>query len=218
MYTIPTKESTDSRELKERILELYIKLLQDQHYIVYGAAVYLLTKICRDRLDLLHPVYLLVCENLEKMEDVYLPSICTSLTNYCKVYLLKPKMSDTETKHLNVLKSKCKELIMYASNGAAIASYASLLFHIGNAKEMSVLERPLLRLLSGPEPYKQLGLNIIQAVLQKNPELFETAMKYFRILISDTEYLRYKKVEILKVIANEKNIKWIQKELEYWIG
>eukprot|EP00826_Nyctotherus_ovalis_P051463 TRINITY_DN6431_c0_g2_i3.p1 TRINITY_DN6431_c0_g2~~TRINITY_DN6431_c0_g2_i3.p1 ORF type:complete len:198 (-),score=73.87 TRINITY_DN6431_c0_g2_i3:1074-1667(-) len=197
---------------------MYTKLLQDQHYIVYGAAVYLLSKLCRDRLDLIHPVYLLLCENLEKMEDAYLPSICATLTSYCKAFLLKPTMSDTERKHLSALKSKCKELIAYASNGAAIASFASLLFHIGSAEELVVLERPLLRLLSGPEPYKQLGLNIIQAVLQKNPEMFESAMRYFRIFVSDTEYTRYKKVEILKVIANERNIKWIQKELEYWIG
>ena len=127
-------------------------------------------------------------------------------------------MSETETKHLKLLKNKCKELIGITANYAAISAYASLLFHISEPGELNVLEKPLLRLLVGPEPYKQLGLNIIQAILKRNPDLFDIHMKYFRIFVNDTDYTKYKKIEILEIIANDKNIKWIQKELEYWIG
>jgi len=178
-----------------------------------------LTKLFKDQLEVLHPIYLTLVGNLEKIEEVYLPSVCASLTSYAKKFIIKPKMSSIEIQHLDLLFKKCSELIQINLNYAAICSLSSVLFHIiSDKKDFQILEKPVLRLLSGPEHYKQLGLNIIHAILEKNNRLFDLYMKYFRITMNDSEYTKLKKIEILSMIANEKNIKWIQKEFEYWIG
>lgn len=126
-------------------------------------------------------------------------------------------MSETESSHFSLLQKKACDLISFAENYSAISSLSSLLFHLLEPKDLTILEKPLLRLLNGSEHYKQIGLVLIAAVIEKNNTIFERNIRWFRINITDTEFCKHKKIEILKLIANESNIKWIQKELEYWI-
>lgn len=146
-----------------------------------------------------------------------MPSICGALSSYCKAFLIKPKMSESENNHLSLLEKKVTDLLATAESYCAIASYTSLLFQLLNPKDYTVFEKPLLRMLNGPEHYRQLGLNLILSVLERNNTVFERSIRYMRIFIIDTDYCKHKKVEVLKLMANESNIKWIQKELEYWI-
>ncbi len=171
----------------------------------------------KDRLDLLHPVFVPLCNNLEKIEDVYMPSICAALTDYCKKYIQRAHMSESEMNDLALLRKKATELISCAENYCAIASLASLLFHLLEPKDFGLLERPILRLLSGPEHYRQIALNMMRAVLERNSSVFAGSIKYLRICMTDTEYCKHKKAEAMQMLANESNIKWIQRELEYWI-
>lgn len=126
-------------------------------------------------------------------------------------------MSETELNHFSLLQKKAIDIITYAENYCAITSLSSMLFHLLESKDLPTLEKPLLRLLNGPEQYKQMGLVLIAAVLERNNTVFERNIRWLRIYHTDTEFCKHKKIEILKLVANESNIKWIQKELEYWI-
>ena len=127
-------------------------------------------------------------------------------------------MSETEKSHFSLLQKKALEMLSYAGSYCAIASLSSLLYHLLPAGEYTVLEKPLMRMLNGPEHYRQIGLNMMVAVLEKNGTAFDHSLRYLRLTITDTEYCKHRKLDILKLMANEGNIKWIQKELDYWIG
>jgi hypothetical protein len=170
-----------------------------------------------DDLHLVHRIYLGLCTNLEKIEDVYLPAICVLLTNYCKVYIQRPQMSETEAGHLSLLQKKAIDILTHSQSYSAIASLSALLYHLLPPKEYSVLEKPLLRMLNGPEHYRQIGLNLMVAILERCPTALEHSLHYMRLSITSTEYCKHRKLDILKLMANEGNIKWIQKELDYWI-
>lgn len=121
---------------------------------------------------------------------------------------------------LDYLLNKCKEMIEVLSNSSTILSLCSLLYHIlseNSPSELQILEKPLMRILRKNDNSKHICLSEIIKILETNNSLFKSYLRYFKLKQEENLNSQKKKLQIMCLLSDSSNIKFIQKELQFWI-
>ena len=216
-------EGTLTSDLMTSIRKLYSNFLGDKHWFVYGPAIGLLGDIfpVEEGIQLLHPVYLEVCNNLHRICPFYIPNVCSVLTQYALTYLVAPS-TDTAKEHLNKLISSASSLLSVYIRPSSTLALTSLIYNITPwdlliSTEGAVMIFPLIRLLEMEMEIRYLALVQIEHLARTLPSLWVDYLHYFRLKSADSLACKRKKLEILVHLAEEHNFKFIQEEINFWI-
>ena len=152
-HAIPKLYSLEP-ELKDEIIELIERLLNDKTSLVLGSAVAAFEEVCPERFDLIHQNYRKFCSLLVDVDEWGQVIIINMIMRYARTQFLDPnkKIPDSDGPpfvdlDLKMLLRSCKPLLQ-SRNSAVVLSVIQLYLNLAPNSEISaLLVKPLIRLL-----------------------------------------------------------------------
>ena len=155
-HAIPKLYSLDP-DLKNEIIDIIERLLNDKTSLVLGSAVYAFEEVCKDRFDLIHQNYRKFCSLLVDVDEWGQIILINMLIRYARTQFLDPNrrpppdMTDAEAPILDpdhrLLLRSAKPLLQSRNSGVVLAVIQMFLSLGPNSELNSVIVKPLIRLL-----------------------------------------------------------------------
>ncbi|XP_017772392.1 PREDICTED: AP-3 complex subunit beta-2 [Nicrophorus vespilloides] len=237
-HAIPKLYSLDN-DTKPELIVIIEKLLADRTVLVIGSAVMAFTKVCPERVDLIHKVYLKLCALLGDVDEWGQVIIVNMLTRYARTQFTDPCKNDKDNgdrafydseseasdkentptldpDHRLLLRSA--RPLLQSRNAAVVMAVAQMYHHIGPKSETIAAVKALVRLLRSNPEVQELVLKTILTMTVTRKGAFDVYLKSFFVRTSDSTRIKLLKLNILTNIANESNISIILRELETYIS
>lgn len=235
------------QELEEEILIILKNLLSDADPQVISSAILLLRECFPDRLDLLHGHFRHYTKILRELDDFSQSYLIELLIKYCKLYLPKPTIVDSSSsndeQNTIPLPDKYNEIIfpvydiinhpdlelflygleklIYSSNPAVVLSCCNAFYQLATPSQLkkSYFLDVIVKLFVTSN---NLGVknSLLQSILlfsTMDQTLFLPHLRKFFLLDSDTVTIKCLKLKVLSALTNESNVKFIAKEIKYYI-
>ncbi|KRT80558.1 hypothetical protein AMK59_7070 [Oryctes borbonicus] len=236
-HAIPKLYSLDN-ETKPELILIIQKLLADKTVLVIGSAVMAFTKVCPERVDLIHQVYRKLCTLLVDVDEWGQVIILNTLTRYCRTQFTDPNLhdkgesgrhfydsnSDSSDKqsspsldpdHRLLLRSA--RPLLQSRNAAVVVAVAQLYHHCAPKSEGLLAAKALVRLLRSHTEVQCIVLDVIASMSYQRKGMFEYYLKNFFIRTSDPTRIKLLKLDILTNIACDANVSLILREMQTYI-
>lgn len=237
-HAIPKLYSLDG-ELKDELVEIIQKLLEDKTVLVIGSAVMAFKEVCPERIDLIHRIYRKLCALLIDVDEWGQVIIINVLTRYARMQFADPNIivtkptesdessndSDTESNKTSLILDPDHRLLLRSTrpllqsrNSAVVMAVAQLYAHAAPRSEMQLAAKALVRLLRSHAEVQCVVLSAIESISLKNRGLFENYLKSFFVRNSDPTDVKLLKLNILTNLTTECNVAAILRELQTYIS
>ncbi|KAI9197460.1 adaptin N terminal region-domain-containing protein [Polychytrium aggregatum] len=232
---------------KESIVEIIESLLNDVSTIVLGSVVASFSRICPERVDMIHKHYKKLCKMLPELDEWGQVEVLTLLLRYVRTHFPDPRApsssasdskrpakanfySDDEEEQVHFQPAQsivnpdhqlfinaCKPLL--GSRNPSVALMAvSVLHHVAPQSDMAKSAKTLIRLLSAAPEEQYVVLLHILTIAHKYPALFRPHLKSFFVFHGEPEYLKSIKLEILVILTDESNLSIVMREVKEYVN
>lgn len=195
----------------EYLVELLSASLKDTVPIVVGAAISTFNRICPEKHGMIHMHFRKICTTIHEMDECGQIETLKMMQRYALCNFQCPDSTSKLDIDLSMLWQCCKQLL--SSQSSAVVIHTVLLYHYTEYNDLSLVAKPLLRLLCGDIQQQEIVLDIILALTRKSC-IFANMYKHFVILDGDSGSIQSLKLKILDSIAAANNIVWIIAELK----
>ncbi|XP_015794283.1 AP-3 complex subunit beta-2 [Tetranychus urticae] len=228
-------------DLKDEIISVIARLLQDKTSLVLGSAVAAFEDICPDRFDLIHSNYRKFVSLMPDFDEWGQVILINMLIRYGRTQFLNPNREEAEEvkdsddisglisldpDHRLLLRNA--KPLLQSRNSAVVMAVVQLYLALAPDSEVNTLiVKPLIRLLhSHPEIQIIVLSNIVTLTGPCKPEngtsrsmkpLFEPYLKSFFIKSRDSTQIKILKLSILTNLSSSSNIPLILREFQAYI-
>ncbi|RWS11190.1 AP-3 complex subunit beta-2-like protein [Dinothrombium tinctorium] len=156
-HSIPKLYHLDP-DLKEEIITIIERLLQDKTSLVLGSAVAAFEEVCRDRLELIHPHYRKFVSLMADFDEWGQVVLLNMLLRYARTQFVDPNRSNQETlsdvsnlvlldpDHRSLLRNS--KPLLQSRNSSVVMAVVQLYLYLAPYSEInSLIVKPLIRLL-----------------------------------------------------------------------
>ncbi|XP_074596275.1 uncharacterized protein LOC141851429 [Brevipalpus obovatus] len=229
-------------DLKEEIVQVIAKLLQDKTSLVLSSALAAFEEICPERFDLIHANYRKFVSLMPDFDEWGQVILIGMLIRYGRTQFLDPntRKDDVSTDSSDqvagliyldpdhrLLLRNAKPLLQ-SRNSAVIMAVVQLYLALAPESEInSLIIKPLIRLLhSHPEIQVTVLTNIVTLTGPPHPSnghkkslkiLFEPFLKSFFIKSRDSTHVKILKLRVLTNLSTPSNIPLILREFQAYI-
>lgn len=201
---------------EQGFLDTLHNLLSDSNPTVVANAVAALTEI--DDLSGKN-IFNISTSNLQKLQ-----SALNECTEWGQVFILHAlsKYRPKDSRDAESIIERVVPRLNHANSAVVLASVRIIMMfmeHIQNAETIKTLCRkmapPLVTLLTTKEPEIQyVALRNINLIVQKRPSILQNELRVFFIKYNDPIYVKMEKLEILIMLASDKNIDQVLNEFK----
>nr|XP_022915236.1 AP-3 complex subunit beta-2 isoform X1 [Onthophagus taurus] len=237
-HAIPKLHSLD-KDTKPELVMIIQKLLADKTVLVIGSAVMAFTKVCPERVDLVHQVYRKLCNVLVDVDEWGQVIILNTLTRYCRTQFADPNIhekkqvgksgetdSDTSDKHSagptldpdHRLLLRSSRPLLQSRNAAVVVSVAQLYHHCAPSAEAQLAAKALVRLLSSHNEIQCIVLDSIASMSYQKRGMFEYYLKHFFVRMSEPLRIKLLKLDVLTNLACDSNVSLILREMQAYLS
>lgn len=228
-------------DMKEEIILVIAKLLQDKTSLVLGSALAAFEEICPDRIDLIHANYRKFVSLMPDFDEWGQVILINMLIRYGRTQFLDPNIrveedakdsSDVsgliylDPDHRLLLRNA--KPLLQSRNSAVVMSVVQLYLALAPESEInSCIVKPLIRLLHSHLEIQVLILtNIVTLTSSPKPgnghrkslkPLFEPFLKSFFIKSRDSTQVKILKLRILTNLSSSNNIPLLLREFQAYI-
>ncbi|EAX98784.1 Adaptin N terminal region family protein [Trichomonas vaginalis G3] len=211
----------------ESYLPLIERMLGDPSPIAFSGAIAAYYALCPDNIEFLHPHYRYICQNISKLDPWAQIYTLRALAIYAR-YCFKDPSSINEEETANfwdenanndsiptdqfLLISAAKKMLS-SMNPAVSTAATSLLYYCGPSSSLSVVARPMVRLLYSSSIISQLTLTSILTLASSHPQIFVPHINHFFIRRFDTTPVKNIKLRVLSLLASQTSAELILNEL-----
>jgi AP-3 complex subunit beta len=231
---IKAAELSEDESETEEYLPILERFLNDESLITFSGAIAAYWSLCPDNIELLHPRFRWICQNMGKLDPWAQVFTLRSLTVYARYCFKNPSQDsetdesqvafwdesaqkDTMSSDLILLLSSTKKLLM-SPNPSVVLAAVSLLFYCGPASQISSVARPLIRLLYDSQITAQIALTTIITIASVHQHIFIPHMSHFYVRRNDLVAVKKLKLRILAMLASPANADQILAELSMYTG
>jgi AP-3 complex subunit beta len=208
-------------------LQFVERLLSDGSVIAFSGAIAVYWEICPDNIELLHPRFHFICQNLTKFDEwgqLFAVRAMTVYTRYCFVNpATLPEVEGVgfwedggETEQISAdhycLILAIKRLLASPSPAVVLAAVAYLVY-CAPASHISAVARPLVRLLYEGDAEAELALATIASIAPSHQHIFLPHLSHFNVRTNDTVSVRQLKLRVLGALVSRSNAPLILAEL-----
>ncbi|EFC43171.1 predicted protein, partial [Naegleria gruberi] len=189
-------------------------MIQDKDCQVIVNAIRSLNEIEESGVNVTKKMVYHLLNKLAEYTEWQLTEVVTLLLKY------KPETNDEIFDIMNLLDDKLE-----ISNASVVMSITNLFLHYtqnmpkNHTRVFGRLRDPVLLLFATSSP--ELAYTILQHLkfmISRCPQVFQPFFKDFYIKYNDPTYLKELKLEVLTLLANEKNVQEIMSELSYYVS
>ena len=231
---IKAAELSEDESETEEYLPILERFLNDDSPITFSGAIAAYWSLCPDNIELLHPRFRWICQNMGKLDPWAQVFTLRSLTVYARYCFKNPTQEgeedesnvafwdesaqkETMSADLILLLSATKKLLM-SPNPSVVLAAVSLLFYCGPASQISCVTKPLIRLLYDSQITAQIALTTIITIASVHQQIFLPHINHFFIRRKDLIAVKKLKLRILSMLASPENADQILAELSMYTG
>lgn len=211
-------------------LQLIGYLLGDSSPIAFSGAIAAYWSLSPDNIDLLHPHFRSICQNITKLDEYAQILTLRALTVYSRRCFKNPLLdNDVEVDDVSfwdengtkesisddhlLLITATKQLLSSLNSGVVLAA-SSLLFYTAPSIHISSVARPLVRLIyEDPSTTAQVALKSILAIATVYSHIFVPHINHFFVRSTDQSAIKQLKLKVLALLATPTNSSMILNEL-----
>lgn len=132
-------------------------------------------------------------------------------------------LSEYSTEDLKEAEHICERVVpqfQHANPSVVLSAIKAVLHHIGiqpQESQDSLLKKmssPLVSLVSSAPEVQYVALRNIRIILQKYPQILNKELRVFFVKYNDPPYLKFEKLEIMVILANNSNVDQLLAELK----
>ena len=216
-------------------LQLIGFLLGDSSPIAFSGAIAAYWSLSPDNVDLLHPHFRSICQNITKLDEYAQILTLRALTVYSRRCFKNPLLenevelddatfwddngtSETISNDQLLLITATKQLLSSLNSGVVLAA-SSLLFYTAPSIHISAVARPLVRLIyEDPSSTAQVALKSILAIAAVYSHIFVPHINHFFVRSQDQPEIKQLKLKVLALLATPTNSSMILNELSKYAG
>lgn len=235
-HAIPKLFSLDP-DLKDDIISIIERLLNDKTSLVLGSAVQAFEEVCPERIDLVHQNYRKFASLMADFDEWGQVILINLLIRYGRTQFVDPAKTENhivDSDHRLLLRNS--KPLLQSRNAAVVMAVVQLHLFLGPASETNVaIVKPLIRLLhSHPEIQALVLTNIVTMTSSKANAsnitsserldmqiglrtLFEPYLKSFFVKARDSTQVKVLKLEILTNLSTGSNIALILREFQAYV-
>ena len=230
---VKAAELAEDESETEVYLPILERLLADQNPIAFSGAIAAYWSLCPDNVEMLHPHFRYMCQNMRKFDPWAQVFALRSLTVYARYCFKNPSaegedestaafwddspQKDTISADLLLLISTAKKMLM-SPNAAVVMAAVALIFYCGPSSQISVVARPLVRLLYDSQITAQLALAVIITIASQYGHIFIPHMSHFFVRRNDLNAVKKLKLKVLSLLASPANADQVLNELSMYTG
>jgi AP-3 complex subunit beta len=219
----------------EGFIPLIGRLLGDSSPIAFGGAIAAYLALCPDNIELIHPHFRNICQNVSKLDEWAQVSTLRVLTRYSRYCFRSPEAAEADesqipagfwdedpqkigisSDHLHLIHT-AKQLLA-SPNAAVVMASVSLLFYVAPSSHISCVARPLVRLLYDSQTTAQLALSTILTIASVHRHIFVPHLNHFFIRKVDTRPVKQLKLRVMSFLASASNAVTVLTELSSYTG
>jgi AP-3 complex subunit beta len=231
---IKAAELSEDQSETEALLPLLQRLLGDKSPIAFSGAIAAYWSLCPDNIELLHPHFRYICQNISKLDPWAQVFTLRALTVYARYCFRNPDTIDEDddagafwddagtsqqsisADHLLLIYA-AKKLLLSPNNAVATAA-TSLLFYCAPSSHVSSVAKPMVRMLYDSQIMSQLALTSILTIATVHNHIFVPQLNHFFIRRNDTTTTKNLKLRVLSLLASPSNADMILNELSKYTG
>lgn len=211
----------------EVYLPLLERLLSDPSPIAFSGAICAYLYLCPNNIDLIHPHFRTICQNISKIDPWGQLFTLRALTIYARYCFKNPETLDEEdvgafwddagttnsisADHLLLIHTAKK--LLSSPNQAVVTAATQLLFYCAPPSHISSVARPMVRMLYDTQIVSQLALVSILTIATVHNHIFVPHLNHFYIRRNDITAVRNLKLRVLALLASQSNAEMILGEL-----
>ncbi|EAY07231.1 Adaptin N terminal region family protein [Trichomonas vaginalis G3] len=222
----------DETETEEYLPSLE-RFINDENPITFSGAIAAYMALCPDNIELLHPRFRWICQNLPKLDPWAQVFTLRAMTIYARYCFKNPATTDVDESNVafwdeNAQKDQISsDLLLLLSaakkcflsiNPAVVLAAVSLIFYSAPPSQISCVARPLIRLFYDSQLTAQIALTTALTIATVYPHVFLPHMNHFFVRRSDLTAVKKLKLRILTVLATPENSDQILCELAMYSG
>ncbi|KAH0788093.1 Adaptin N terminal region family protein [Histomonas meleagridis] len=214
-------------------IPLIERLLGDSSPIAFSGAIAAYWSLCPDNIELLHPYFKSICQNIKKLDEWSQMITLRALTTYSRYCFRNPDLEDndedvsafwldTETKEIispdHLLLIHSAKQLLNSPNPAVVMAAVSLLFYTAPSAHISSVARPLVRLLYEGPTVAQIALSTILTIASVHNYIFVPHINHFFVKQNDSSAVKQLKLRVLSLLASPSNAEMVLNELSLYTG
>ena len=212
----------------ESYLPLIERLLADPSPIAFSGAIAAYWSLCPDNIDMLHPHFRYMCQNIMKFDEYAQLFIIRSLTIYSRYCFKNPEdeqvdesaaafwddgpQKDTLSGDHLMLIHAAKRLLQ-SPNSAVVLAAVAYLFYCAPVQHVTAVAKPLVRLLYDGATSSEIALTTILTIISVHQHVFVPHLSHFFVRKSDALIVKQLKLKVLCALASTSNAELILNEL-----
>ncbi|OHS98534.1 Adaptin N terminal region family protein [Tritrichomonas foetus] len=208
-------------------------LLGDSSPIAFSGAIAAYWALSPDNIDLLHPHFRSICENITKLDEYAQVFTLRSLTVYSRYCFKNPELEENNDADVNfwdetgnkdqfsadqLLLIHATKQLLSSPNSAVVMAAVSLLFNTAPSAHISTVARPLVRLLYDGPTSSQVALTTILTVANVYNHIFVPHINHFFVRKSEPTSVKQLKLRVLALLATPSNASMVLNELSGYTG
>jgi AP-3 complex subunit beta len=212
----------------ESYLPLIERLLADRSPIAFSGAIAAYWMLCPDNIELLHPHFRYICQNIQSFDSYAQCFILRSLTPYSRYCFKQPTISDEGEGDANFWDEESPKDLMTADhiavihaakrllsspNSSVVLAAAAFLFYCAPSVHINAIARPLIRLLFDAPLVSVVSLTTILTIATTHAHIFLPHLGHFYVRSLDSDAVRLLKLRVLCALASPDNTDAIFREL-----
>jgi len=217
----------------EEFLPILQRLLLDPSPISFSGAIAAYWSICPDNIELLHPIFRPVLQNIHKYDPFAQIHILRSMTVYARYCFKNPTEEDEDetttafwdesesnrglSTDFLLLLHAARQLLQSQNPGVVLAA-VSLLFYCAPPSQIQSVAKPLIRLLYDSPLVAEMALSTILTIAASHPHIFIPHLNHFFVRKNDTSGVKTIKLKLLSLITSPANSDIIMEELASYTG
>ncbi|CAE7268848.1 AP3B2, partial [Symbiodinium sp. CCMP2456] len=180
----------------------------------------------RQQLELLHPLYKRLVQNMLLMDAWAQQSCIDILMRYSRLFFASPEKKAEESEEgtaavsedLKELLKNLKLLLLSSSKGVTLAA-AIALCYLGPAEELSSVTMPLMRCLRQATPEATSTLLVALApLIEAQRGVFRPLLREFFVQSFDSTEVKRLKLEVIENLVDETNVQLVLRELQVYVS
>lgn len=182
--------------------------------------------VVRSQLELLHPLYRRLCDDMLLMDHWAQQSCVDLLQRYCRLFFACPCAPlEAEGQPVSVASGdhraflRALKMLLFSSSRGVTLSAAVAVCYVAPRDDMIEVIKPLLRCLrQAPTESAHTLLAAIMPIIEARPDLFRASIRDFFVQSFDFAEVKKLKINVLVKLVDDTNVQLVLRELQAYVS
>ncbi|KAJ2235627.1 AP-3 complex subunit beta [Coemansia sp. RSA 1722] len=177
------------------------RMLAENSPLAIGSVIQAFRAVCPIKYSMVHVHFRRWCLMMAQLDEWGQVELVKLLIAYARTQFIDPEKSTLDPDHKLLL--RCIHPLLQSRNSAVVMTAVSAYFHLASGEQMTVIAKPLVRLMRASRETSFVALTNILKIAQLRPGIFYPHVQSFFVAASDPPMTRRLKLQVLALLVDQ---------------